>query len=170
MRAEEGCRDLVQRHRQRSSRGAPLREAHMYTSTRLYFLISSKTSLFFSFYGGSWSFMLSLSIIFACFYACCLGFFLLSIIIVSQPLTPRRGGEGGVIESTQHPGLDREHPGLGAASARRHRAFLRPRGRHGGGERRRLWRVELGAGRRGVGGGVELGLGRGRGLHWGHVP
>ena len=57
-----------------------------------------------------------------------------------------------MIESTQHPGLDREHPGLGAASARRHRAFLRPRGRHGGGERRRLWRVELGAGRRGVGG------------------
>ena len=37
---------------------------YKYTSTREYFLISPKTSLFFSFYGGSWSFMLSLSIIF----------------------------------------------------------------------------------------------------------
>ena len=46
-----------------------------------YFLISPKTS-------GSWSFILSLSIIFACFYACCLEFFLLSIIIVPQPLDP----------------------------------------------------------------------------------
>ena len=62
----------------------------------------------------------------------------------------------------------KEHPGLGAASARRQRAFLRVRWQDGGdgrGERRRLWRVELGAGRRGVGGGVELGLGGGRGLH-----
>ena len=38
-------------------------------------VMSPKTSLFFSFYGGSWSFMLSLSIIFACFYACCVEFF-----------------------------------------------------------------------------------------------
>ena len=51
----------------------------------------------------------------------------------------------------------KEHPGLGAASARRQRAFLRVRWQDGGdgrGERRRLWRVELGAGGRGVGGGV----------------
>ena len=93
------------------------------TSTTVYFLISAKTSLFFSFYEGSWSFMLSLSIIYACFYACSLEFFVLSIIIVSP----------------------KEHPGLGAASARRHRAFLRARGRDGGGERRRLWRVDLSA-------------------------
>ena len=110
------------------------------TSTELNYFITPKTSLFFSFYGGSWSFMLSLSIIYACFYACCVEFFVLSIIIVSP----------------------KEHPGLGAASARRHRTFLRARGRDGRGERRRPWRVELGAGRRGVGGGVELGLGGGR--------
>ena len=60
------------------------------TSTTVYFLLSAKTSLFFSFYEGSWSFMLSLSIIYACFYACSLEFFVLSIIIVSQPLTPLR--------------------------------------------------------------------------------
>ena len=77
------------------------------TSTEQFFLISAKTSLFFSFYGGSWSFMLSLSIIYACFYACCVEFFVLSIITVSP----------------------KEHPGLGAASARRHRTFLRARGR-----------------------------------------
>ena len=34
--------------------------------------------------------MLSLSIIYACFYVCSLEFFVLSIIIVSQPLTPLR--------------------------------------------------------------------------------
>ena len=42
--------------------------------------------------------------------------------------------------------LPKEHPGLGAASARRHRAFLCACGRDGRGERRRLRRVELGAG------------------------
>ena len=52
-------------------------------STTEYYLISAKTSLLFSFFGGSWSFMLSSSIIYACFYACSLEFFVLSIIIVS---------------------------------------------------------------------------------------
>ena len=58
----------------------------------LYYLISAKTSLFFFVlpWGGSWSFMLSLSIIYACFYVFSLESFVVSIIIVSQPLTPLR--------------------------------------------------------------------------------
>ena len=60
------------------------------TSTTVYFLLSAKTSLLFSFYEGSWSLMLSLSIIYACFYACSLEFFVLSIIIVSPKEHPKR--------------------------------------------------------------------------------
>ena len=96
------------------------------------------------------------------FYACCLEFFVLSIIYINAP--------EGCQHGTHYHCSPKEHPGLGAACARRHWAFLRARGRDGGGERRRLWREELGAGRRGVGGGVELGLGRRGGLHRGHVP
>ena len=72
------------------------------------------------------------------FYACCLEFFVLSIIYINAP--------EGCQHGTHYHCSPKEHPGLGAASARRHRAFLCACGRDGRGERRRLRRVELGAG------------------------
>ena len=89
-----------------------------------YYLIRPKTSLFFSFYGASWSFILSLSIIYACFYACSLEFSFYPLSLF--------------------------HPKSTLALALRvrddtaHRAFLRVRWQDEGdgrGERRRLWRL-----------------------------
>ena len=116
------------------------------TSTHQNYLISPKTSLFFSFYIAPWSFILSLSHYF-CFLLYLLPrvftFYLSHYLSLTrapwggmgrpppaQPRTCRAASKGSKKERSRR-SLHRARPGLGAARARRNRAFIRARGASG---------------------------------------